>query len=47
VETDSVIIDKKTGTLDDLEKVKEWVNFFFEHAEIDDLITIESEEIRA
>lgn len=41
-ENNTVIIDKKMGGSGDMDKVKKIVNSFFEHAEIDDLVTIES-----
>jgi hypothetical protein len=44
VETELLLTDKKQAGPDDLEKVKKTVNFFFEHAEIDDLVTIEGGE---
>lgn len=39
---DSLIVDKKAGSSKDKDKVKKIVDYFFEHAEIDDLVTIES-----
>lgn len=41
-EKDSLIVDKKLGGLREKDKVKKIVDYFFEHAEIDDLVTIES-----
>jgi hypothetical protein len=38
----TVIIDKKPGGSQDLEKARRIVNYFFEHAQVDDLVTIES-----
>ena len=42
----SVVIDKKLGSSQDLIKVKKLVNYFFAHAEVDDLVTIESREVK-
>ncbi|MFH1710391.1 MAG: hypothetical protein ABH860_04890 [bacterium] len=42
-EKQTVLVDKKMGGSEDLDKVRKIVNYFFEHAEIDDLVTIESE----
>jgi hypothetical protein len=42
-EKQTVVVDKKPGGPEDIDKVKKIVNYFFEHAEIDDLVTIESE----
>jgi hypothetical protein len=39
---DSLIVDKKVGSSRDKVKVKKIVDYFFEHAEVDDLVTIES-----
>ncbi len=43
----SVVVDKKLGGPDELDKVKKMVNYFFEHADVDDLVTIESEEAKS
>jgi hypothetical protein len=42
----SVVVDKKLGGADAMEKVKKMVNYFFEHADVDDLVTIESGEVK-
>ena len=44
VEKRSIIIDKKQGGEMDMEKLKKIVDYFYEHAEIDDLVTIEPGE---
>lgn len=41
-EKQTVIIDKKAGGSSDLAKARKIVNYFFEHAQLDDLVTIES-----
>lgn len=41
-ETQVLIVDNKKGLEEDLEKVKKIVNYFLEHAEVDDVVTIES-----
>ncbi len=41
-EKNTVIIDKHVGGSDDMARVKKIMHSFFEHAEIDDLVTIEA-----
>lgn len=41
-EKNTVVVDKKLGGSGDMDKIKKIVNSFFEQAEIDDLVTIES-----
>lgn len=41
-EKNSLVMDKKLGGPEDLERVKKIVDYFFVHAEIEDLVTIES-----
>lgn len=41
-EKNTVVIDKKMGGAGDMDKVKKIVSYFFEQAEIDDLVTIEA-----
>jgi hypothetical protein len=36
----TVVVDKKAGKPADIEKVRGIVNYFFEHAEVDDLVTL-------
>jgi hypothetical protein len=37
-----VIVDKKMGETKDIERVKVIVNYFFEHTDVDDVMTIEA-----
>lgn len=39
----SIFVDKKPGNEQDLVKVKQIMNYFFEQADIDDVVTIEAE----
>lgn len=39
----TVIVDKKPGRAEDMKMVKTIVDYFFENAQIDDLVTIEPE----
>ena len=41
-EAQTVVIDKKKGGEEDMEKVRKIANYFLEHAEVDDVVTIES-----
>jgi hypothetical protein len=43
----SVVVDKKLGGPEALDKVGKMVNYFFEHADIDDLVTIEAGEVKS
>lgn len=38
----SLLVDKKHGQQEDLQKVKGIISYFFEHADVDDVVTIES-----
>lgn len=42
VEKQLILVDKKQGHPQDLQKVKEIVNYFLENAQVDDLVTIEA-----
>lgn len=37
----TVIVDKKLGSPEEIEKVREIVKYFFENAQVDDVVTIE------
>lgn len=41
-EKNTLIVDKKIGGPGDMDKIKKIVSYFFEHAEIDDVVTIEA-----
>jgi hypothetical protein len=43
----TVIVDKKPGSQDDIRSVKRIVNYFFESADMDDVVTIKPEEVQA
>ena len=43
VSKQSILVDKAHGTPNDMEKVKQIINYFFEHADVDDVVTIEAE----
>jgi hypothetical protein len=43
----SVVVDKKLGGSEALDKVRKMINYFFSHADVDDLVTIESGAVRS
>jgi hypothetical protein len=43
----TLMVDKKPGQAHELEKVMMIVNYFFEHADCDDVVTIEAKVVEA
>lgn len=39
----TILVDKRNGGPDDIGRVREIINYFFEHAQTEDVVTIESE----
>jgi hypothetical protein len=41
----SILVDKKPGTKEDLERARNIINYFFENAVVEDIVTIEVEKV--